>query len=161
RGLAREARGAGHGAPAGRRTAEDSASLRSVRAVRRPQEIPDGRQYRAGRHACAPGHLPDRPAGPPAVRRPADGRVHRRRDRQARSGVVSAREKTFEIVRPDEVVSPRAWRTLAWTGLAVFMAILDGTVLFVAFPSIGKSFPSVSPADLSWILNAYTIVYGA
>jgi EmrB/QacA subfamily drug resistance transporter len=75
---------------------------------------------------------------------------------------VSAPERAFEIVRTENETEPtRAWRTLAWTSLAVFMAILDGTVLFVAFPSIGRSFPTVSAADLSWILNAYTIVYGA
>src|SRR5262249_6956529 len=75
---------------------------------------------------------------------------------------MSTPERHLEIVRTDdEVVPARAWRTLAWTSLAVFMAILDGTVLFVAFPSIAKSFPTVSAADLSWILNAYTIVYGA
>src|SRR5262249_44146251 len=75
---------------------------------------------------------------------------------------MSTPERHLEIVRTDdEVVPARAWRTLAWTSLAVFMAILDGTVLFVAFPSIARSFPTVSAADLSWILNAYTIVYGA
>jgi EmrB/QacA subfamily drug resistance transporter len=60
-----------------------------------------------------------------------------------------------------EVVAPEAWRTLAWTSLAVFMALLDATILFVAFPSIRRSFPGASIADLSWILNAYTIVYAA
>lgn len=62
---------------------------------------------------------------------------------------------------PNEVVAPGAWRTLGWTSLAVFMALLDATILFVAFPSIRRSFPDVSVADLSWILNAYTIVYAA
>jgi hypothetical protein len=33
-------------------------------------------------------------------------------------------------------LAPGAWRTLAWTSLAVFMALLDATILFVAFPSI-------------------------
>ena len=41
------------------------------------------------------------------------------------------------------------------------MALLDATILFVAFPSIRRSFPHVSAADLSWILNAYTVVYAA
>jgi hypothetical protein len=49
---------------------------------------------------------------------------------------------------------PHAWRTLRWTSLAVFMALLDATILFVAFPSLRRSFPSVSAADLSWVLNA-------
>jgi MFS family permease len=75
---------------------------------------------------------------------------------------MSATARVLEIVpADDDVLSPRAWRTLAWTSLAVFMAVLDGTVLFVAFPSIARSFPAVSAANLSWILNAYTIVYGA
>jgi EmrB/QacA subfamily drug resistance transporter len=56
---------------------------------------------------------------------------------------------------------PTAWRTLRWTSIAVFMASLDATILFVAFPSIRRSFPTVSAADLSWILNAYTVVYAA
>jgi hypothetical protein len=51
-----------------------------------------------------------------------------------------------------------AWRTLRWTSAAVFMVLLDGTILFVAFPSIRRSFPSVLPSDLSWVLNAYTVV---
>ena len=32
-----------------------------------------------------------------------------------------------------------AWRTLAWTSVAVFIVLLDATVLFVAFPSIRRS----------------------
>jgi hypothetical protein len=32
--------------------------------------------------------------------------------------------------------SSSAWRTLALTGVAVFVVSLDGTVLFVAFPAI-------------------------
>lgn len=55
----------------------------------------------------------------------------------------------------------QAWRTLRWASTAVFMVLLDGTILFVAFPSIRRSFPAVSPSDLSWILNAYTVVYAA
>jgi EmrB/QacA subfamily drug resistance transporter len=53
------------------------------------------------------------------------------------------------------------WGALAITSLAIFAVYLDTTILFVAFPSIATSFPDVSPAGLSWILNAYTIVFGA
>src|SRR5262249_27394298 len=42
---------------------------------------------------------------------------------------------------PNETVAPGAWRTLGWTSLAVFMTLLDTTILFVAFPSIRASFP--------------------
>src|SRR5262249_17117021 len=61
----------------------------------------------------------------------------------------------------DGRVPVAAWKTLAVAALAVFLVSLDGTVLFVAFPSIRRTFPSVSAEALSWILNAYTIGYGA
>ena len=54
-----------------------------------------------------------------------------------------------------------AWQTLLWTSFGVFMALLDATILFVAFPNIRRSFPAVSAADLSWVLNAYNVVYAA
>ncbi|MBI1879824.1 MAG: MFS transporter [Chloroflexi bacterium] len=53
------------------------------------------------------------------------------------------------------------WQVLAITSLAVFAVLLDALVLVVAFPAIQRSFSAVSSAELSWILNAYTIVYGA
>ncbi len=53
------------------------------------------------------------------------------------------------------------WAILAVTSLAVFAVMLDALVLFVAFLSIERSFSAVSSAELSWVLNAYTIVYGA
>ena len=53
------------------------------------------------------------------------------------------------------------WAILAVTSLAVFAVMLDALVLFVAFPSIERSFSTVSSAELSWVLNGYTIVYGA
>lgn len=54
-----------------------------------------------------------------------------------------------------------AWRTLALTSIAVFVVSLDGTVLYVAFPSIRATFSGVSAAQLSWVLNAYTVVFGS
>jgi EmrB/QacA subfamily drug resistance transporter len=54
-----------------------------------------------------------------------------------------------------------AWVTLAVSSLAVFAVFLDTTVLFVAFPDITASFASVSAAQLSWVLNGYTIVFAA
>lgn len=52
------------------------------------------------------------------------------------------------------------WLVLALTSLAVFAVMLDSLVLLIAFPAIQRSFPAVSSAELSWVLNAYTIVYG-
>lgn len=53
------------------------------------------------------------------------------------------------------------WGTLAIASLAVFAVFLDTSVLFVAFPSITASFPDVAPAQLSWILNGYTIIFAS
>src|SRR3954470_17187430 len=55
----------------------------------------------------------------------------------------------------------RRWKVLLVTGVAVFMAFLDVTIVNVAFPSIHAAFPSVSVAGLSWVLNAYYIVFAA
>ena len=53
------------------------------------------------------------------------------------------------------------WIVLTSTSLAVFAVFLDTTILFVAFPAITADFSSVSPSALSWVLNAYTIVFAA
>src|SRR3954454_12925951 len=55
----------------------------------------------------------------------------------------------------------RRWKVLLVTGVAVFMAFLDVTIVNVAFPSIREAFPSSSLASLSWVLNAYNIVFAA
>ena len=55
----------------------------------------------------------------------------------------------------------RRWKVLLVTAVAVFMAFLDVTIVNVAFPSIEGAFPSSSLAELSWVLNAYNIVFAA
>ena len=42
-----------------------------------------------------------------------------------------------------------------------FLAFLDATIVNVAFPSIRESFEATSIGDLSWVLNAYNIVFAA
>jgi EmrB/QacA subfamily drug resistance transporter len=42
-----------------------------------------------------------------------------------------------------------------------FLAFLDATIVNVAFPSIRESFPDSTISDLSWVLNAYNIVFAA
>ena len=42
-----------------------------------------------------------------------------------------------------------------------FLAFLDATIVNVAFPNIRESFPDASISTLSWILNAYSIVFAA
>jgi len=67
----------------------------------------------------------------------------------------------MQTTTSDPVTERNPWVVLASTSLAVFAVFLDTTILFVAFPSIRAHFPSAAPASLSWILNAYTIVFAA
>jgi EmrB/QacA subfamily drug resistance transporter len=53
------------------------------------------------------------------------------------------------------------WPVFAVTVVAAFMVALDLSIVNVAFPSIRRSFPDVSTATLSWVLAAYSVVFGA
>jgi EmrB/QacA subfamily drug resistance transporter len=55
----------------------------------------------------------------------------------------------------------RRWLVLLVTSLAVYMVFLDGTIANIAFPAIRRSFPTASLATLSWVLNAYSIVFAS
>jgi EmrB/QacA subfamily drug resistance transporter len=55
----------------------------------------------------------------------------------------------------------RRWRVLLVTSAGLFMASLDLFIVNIAFPDIAADFPGTSLADLSWILNAYAIVFAA
>src|SRR5215218_9704521 len=58
-------------------------------------------------------------------------------------------------------VMQRRWKVLIVTAVAVFMGFLDVTIVNVAFPDIERDFSGASRADLSWVLNAYNIVFAA
>jgi EmrB/QacA subfamily drug resistance transporter len=51
------------------------------------------------------------------------------------------------------------WLVLALVCMAQFMVILDATIVNVALPSIQADL-DMSDADLQWIVNAYTLVFG-
>lgn len=53
------------------------------------------------------------------------------------------------------------WKVLLVTSVAVFMALLDVTIVNIAFPNIRASFPHDSLDDLSWVLNGYNIIFAA
>jgi EmrB/QacA subfamily drug resistance transporter len=55
----------------------------------------------------------------------------------------------------------RRWTVLIVTSVAVFMALIDVTIVNIAFPDIRRSFSGDSLGDLSWILNGYNIVFAA
>src|SRR5215207_9562074 len=52
-------------------------------------------------------------------------------------------------------------RVLLVASFGAFLAFLDATIVNVAFPSIIESFPDTSIGELSWVLNAYNIVFAA
>jgi NTE family protein len=55
--------------------------------------------------------------------------------------------------------SPRTVLAIASLGSAV--AFIDATIVNIAFPDIARSFPGASISALSWVLNAYNIVFAA
>jgi len=53
------------------------------------------------------------------------------------------------------------WGVFAVASMAVFLVSIDTTVLYAAFGAIRAGFPASTAASLSWVLNAYTVVYAA
>jgi len=51
------------------------------------------------------------------------------------------------------------WLVLVLVCMAQFMVVLDATIVNVALPSIQKDL-EMTDADLQWIVNAYTLVFG-
>lgn len=60
-----------------------------------------------------------------------------------------------------QVTNASATRTTALLCIAAFMTMLDLFIVNVAFESIGGTYPGSSLAALSWVLNAYIVVYAA
>lgn len=61
----------------------------------------------------------------------------------------------------EDRISPRAWQVLGVTAAAVYVVFLDATIVNIAFPAISADFPDVTRGGLSWVLNAYAVVFGA
>lgn len=53
------------------------------------------------------------------------------------------------------------WVVFAIASAAVFLVSVDATIAVAAFPALRTSFAETSPTTLSWVLNAYTILYAA
>jgi EmrB/QacA subfamily drug resistance transporter len=56
---------------------------------------------------------------------------------------------------------PHRWKVTAVVSAAAFMAALDLFIVNVAFPVLSKDFPGAGVSELSWVLNAYAIVFAA
>jgi EmrB/QacA subfamily drug resistance transporter len=53
------------------------------------------------------------------------------------------------------------WPIFRVASVAAFLVSLDATMLYAAFGALRNGFPEASAAHLSWVLNAYTVVYAA
>ncbi|MET7014780.1 MFS transporter [Uliginosibacterium flavum] len=60
---------------------------------------------------------------------------------------------------PPKTASP--WPVFWVASTAVFLVSMDGTMLFAAFSALRAGYPLATAADLSWVLNAYTVIYAA
>jgi EmrB/QacA subfamily drug resistance transporter len=56
---------------------------------------------------------------------------------------------------------PQRWWILAVLAAVAFMAQLDLFIVNIAVPAMSKSFGNASLSNLSWVLNAYTVVFAA
>lgn len=66
-------------------------------------------------------------------------------------------EKQLPSNTPSDQTNP--WPIFWIASIATFLVALDSTMLFAAFDPLRHSFSSASAADLSWVINAYTVVY--
>lgn len=57
------------------------------------------------------------------------------------------------------VAVARPWRVFALLGVVQFLVVLDGSVVVIAMPSIQRDL-GLTPANLSWVLNAYLLAFG-
>src|SRR3954449_5398441 len=55
----------------------------------------------------------------------------------------------------------RRWQVLTLVSVATFVASLDLFIVNIAFPAIRDDFGGASVGALSWVLNAYAIVFAA
>lgn len=67
----------------------------------------------------------------------------------------------FDTMAVTESTEHGPWIVLTSTALAVFAVFLDTTIGFVSFPAISQTFASAGESTISWVLNAYTLVFAA
>ena len=60
---------------------------------------------------------------------------------------------------PPPAATASPWPVFWVASIATFLVALDSTMLFAAFDPLRHAFASASAADLSWVINAYTVVY--
>jgi EmrB/QacA subfamily drug resistance transporter len=76
--------------------------------------------------------------------------------------VTAAPSPSAAAPSPGAVPAPRQVAAVVGVlSLAVFMSSLDLFIVNLAFPYISREYPGTSLDSLSWVLNAYTIVFAA
>jgi NTE family protein len=70
-----------------------------------------------------------------------------------------SRHVAAEVPHRRRIASPRA--VLAVAVLGTFMAFVDATIVNIAVPNIAQDFSVRSLSSVSWVLNAYNIVFAA
>jgi EmrB/QacA subfamily drug resistance transporter len=69
---------------------------------------------------------------------------------------------SLKVTAPSGVAVPATpWGRFAVASMAVFLVSMDTTMLYAAFGALRAGFPGSTAADLSWVLNAYTVIYAA
>jgi len=58
-------------------------------------------------------------------------------------------------------IAASPWPVFWVASVAAFLVSLDATMLYAAFGALRAGFPEATAAHLSWVLNAYTVVYAA
>ncbi|HET7718512.1 MAG TPA: MFS transporter [Acidimicrobiales bacterium] len=65
------------------------------------------------------------------------------------------------MTQPTPSSARMPWPVFFVAVAGAFVVALDLSIVNVAFPSIGRSFPGASTSTLSWVLTAYSVVFGA
>lgn len=74
---------------------------------------------------------------------------------------IIIKTETLPAAQAPAAATASPWRAFWIASSAVFLVSLDATMLFAAFDALRQSFTGSSTATLSWVLNAYTVVYAA
>lgn len=72
--------------------------------------------------------------------------------------ITAAPERPAPVGPSAAPVDRRAWAILAVLCLSVFVAVVDGTIVNVALPTIARDL-GASTSELQWIVDAYTLVF--
>lgn len=66
-----------------------------------------------------------------------------------------------QVSTPSENRSMSPWPTFVVTAIAAYISTLDLSIVNVAFAEIAADFPDVSRGTISWVVTAYSILFGS